>query len=162
MKKTIAILLAMLLGLSLFAGCGKEKAEPEDETGFVELEFVKYKPMGGWYLRYEDDDEPYELVTDDPEDGYITFRSSDWSPNETLEDMKETYPDGVQKANVKINGIEYLVWDNNNDEWGNDTIVLIASLGSKLKADDDGNLEIDISYATLEQAMPVLETVKLK
>jgi len=43
-----------------------------------------------------------------------------------------------------------------------ETYVLITSQGPQLKPDEDRNIEIGISRATLEEAMPVLESIVIK
>jgi len=158
MKRAIAVLLALLLGLSLLAGCGKEK-DPDvpAEAGGSLLEdtcltcneaggWLFYKRSSGLTLKLGDIDSKIEMELKD------YTRST---PEDRIESQLSWYDDSVQaEENVTYNGIEYFVIEKAE----NKGFVLISKRGEG----DICTLQVDIKGATLEQAAPVLETVKLR
>jgi len=161
MKKTTAMLLAMLLGLSLLAGCGgkEEPEKPDTPTGagakLLEDTCLTCDEAGGWVfyerssgltLKFGDIDSKIEMELSD------YTRST---PQERIDAQLKWYDNSARaEENVTYNGIEYFVLQKAD----NKGFVLISNRGEG----DICTLQIDIKGATLDQAAPVLETIKLR
>jgi len=158
MRRTIAVLLALLLGLSLLAACGKEK-DPEvpaqargslledtcltcDEAG----DWVFYERSSGLTLKLGGIESKVEMELN----AYTRA-----TPEERIESQLNWYDNSVQaEENVTYNGIEYFVIEKADGKG----FVLVSNKGEG----DLCALQIDIKGTTLEQAAPVLDTVKLR
>ena len=193
MKKAIVLLLAAMLSLSMFVGCGAkeepapsvsvpepssesvpepspeqpsipdETDEPEDSdsaqdqtTGLFECGFFAFTAKDGWYVH-----ETYG------QEGDLTYfvRLTDGKPYHeiTIEPYKSTalelLLDGTAKTagreivdDVTINGAVYRVVTNNNS-----LIFLLTSVTAPDGTENSLMLKVD-SF-TLEEAMPLLETI---
>jgi predicted small lipoprotein YifL len=194
MKRTLAILLALLLGLSLLAGCGKEPTEtpdndtgtaaPADETqdetpeeteapgdgrlqteGTVDAGFLTFELAGGWYLSIISAMGSYNLNIDADgiaKNASLLFEKREYStPKEALDGMLRMFTTSVQKDDVVINGVKYLVLAFSADR-DDDQRWLVTSMGPELKEDERGTILINLFACTQADAMPVLETVKIK
>ena len=163
MKRTIAMLLALLLGLSLLAGCGKDKPEDPDQPGtpagaggkLLEDTCLTCEEAGGWVFYERSSGLTLKLGGIDSK---IEMELSDYTrstPQERIDAQLKWYDNAAQaKENVTYNGIEYFVIEKTD----NKGFVLVSNRGE----DDICTLQVDIKGATLEQAAPALETVKLR
>ena len=195
MKKTIILLLVIILNLSMFVGCGtkedpapssstpelttestpasapvSEQASMPDETdesensvqaqttGLFECDFFAFTATDGWYVHEtygEEDDltyfirisdgEPYHEITIEP------YKSTDLEM--LLDGTAQT--DGREIIDdVTINGIVYHVVTNNNS-----LIFLLTSITAP--DGTENSLMVKVDSFTLEEAMPLIETITI-
>ena len=163
MKRTIAILLALLLALSLLAACGKDKPEDPDTPDtpvnaggkLLEDTCLTCNEAGGWVFYERSSGLTLKLGGIDAK---VEMELNDYTrstPEERIESQLKWYDNSVQaEENVTYNGIEYFVLEKADGKG----FVLISNKGEG----DVCTLQVDIKGATLEQAAPVLDTVKLR
>ena len=168
MKRTIALLLALILGLSLLAGCGaKDPETPDnpDDPGTPAGKLIKDKyftlnEAEGWVF-YERSGS-LVLKHGDPKDSKIKMDIQSATLVTVQDKLDSTLKaeGAVQGENLTYAGIEYLVVE--RAERGEITLITAEA---KPVADKDDTLDlvlsIALSGATIEQAAPVLETLKI-
>ena len=179
MKKVIALLLVLILGVSMLAGCGgKEEPEspappssfaPESKPGeseeaddpgedtppadeFVDKDYFSYTAVGDWYVDTSTSDRLENEVIAFPF-AFIEIKWRIMEPERLIETViMPPYPSLVPQDDLTVAGITYYVLVGERD------IFLVAPLADA----DDGSIEIHILYTDIEGAMPVLETIILK
>ena len=170
MKKTLATLLALLLGLALLAACGTKDPEtpstpetpdattlaqtPTEAPGpqTIDEDYFSYAEAGGWTV---DPDGTYELQNDTlgATSDYMNIKWKMMEPEELIEkNILFAFSDAVPKDDVTVAGVTYKVMESK----------YVTFLVAPLKDASKGSVEIRIHDASIEDAMPVLETVKLK
>jgi len=173
MKRTIAILLALLLGLSLLAACGNEKQQPDAPDDLpaqgepVQFERFTLTLEGGWmfYEKFGGDitlklggaDAKIEMVLS-------SYASKDTSPQGRVDKLLADRAEAVQaEETVTYGDLEYFVVD--NTAASNGSLYLVTAqdhtMLDKTWGEEPYVLEIRLVGATLKQAAPVLETIKL-
>ena len=169
MKRTIAMLLAMLLGLSLLAGCGG-KDDPENpdalKTGEpIQFECYSLVLEGGWMFYEKSSDVTLKLGDAESKIEMVLSNNAykDLTPQVRLDKLLADHEEAVQGENVTYGDLEYFVVDNTAANYG--TLYLVTSqertMTDKTWGEEPYVLEIKLIGATLEQAAPVLETIKL-
>ena len=173
MKKTLAMLLALLLGLALLAGCGAKDdtpgttaaaqttlADTPDPTEAprpatpqtIDEDYFSYAEAGGWYV---DPDRTYQLQNDGlgATSDYMDIKWKMMEPERLIEEnILRAFSDAERKDDVTVAGITYAVLESR----------YITFLVAPLKDASKGSLEIRIHDASVEDAMPVLESIQLK
>ena len=138
---------------------------PESED--VEMEHLTYTAKSGWYL-YDKFDRPYNRATNGklkndklrPSATHMEIKEESKSPQYQVEDdygVRFMNKDAVQKGNVTINGIEWLVME--SAQWNR--TILITSWRPGLLMDQDGSIVVEIRDVGIDGAKPILETIKL-
>jgi len=169
MKKLLAITLAMLFGLVLFAGCGAKDPVDPGSTGStgdtgepdpvtiepLQYEYFSFLPVGDWFF-YEKVSGVKMKIGD--VDSNVEMTITDYTSQDSqavVERRLNSFKDAVQGENVTFNGIEYFVVDDSAKVNGD--IFLLSNRSE----DDLCGLEIVLHGATIEQAAPLLETLKI-
>jgi len=167
------IVVILLSTIVLLTGCGAEESENEpkvtkeiDESAWVDDETMKFAQVEGWKL---DDSNGYNFyrlenpdIMIDEEIATITIipykRVDGGTSQDAINQHIKRSSDVKQESNVTINGIEYLV-ASENSVFGTTYIFLFT----KHEACEENEIaDISIVNATLEDAMPVLETISFK
>lgn len=137
--------------------------EPEDEgpeDEFIDAGFATFTICGGWQrdLTVEGVISGYRIeYYSDPLKGLVDISSYDFSsPQERADEIISAVSGVTQSDNITINGIEYLVVDN-----GDGMTYLITEQGSDGKG-PDGSVIVYILGFTVDEVMPVLETMVIK
>ncbi|MCL2300888.1 MAG: hypothetical protein FWC27_12170 [Firmicutes bacterium] len=169
LQRLPALLLALLLGLCLPAGCGAQDPETPETPGATTLaadpteappagpktideDYFSYAEAGGWYA---DPDGTYSLQNDGlgATSDYMDINWKMMEPEELIErHILFAFSDAVRGDDVTAAGITYTVMESEY------TTFLVAPLKDASK----GSLEIRLHGVSVENAMPVLETIKLK
>ena len=172
MKRTLALLLALLLGLSLLAGCGKDKPTDPDTPDVpangepIQFQYFSLTLEGGWIFYENSSDVKLKLGDDKSkvEMELSSYASKNLTPQVRLDKLLENHEDAVQaEETVTYGDIEYFVVDNTAAQYGH--LYLISAqertIIDKTWGEEPYVLEIELDGATLEQAAPVLETIKI-
>ena len=153
----------------MLAGCGAEeenKPKEIDPSAYVEDEIIKFAQVGGWSL---DDSNGYNFyrlensdIMIDGEIATITIMPFQRVDGTTVQDainrQIKRSSDVKQESNVTINGIEYLA-ASEKSVFGT-TYIFLYTKHEECKENEVA--EISIVNATMEEAMPVLETISFK
>ena len=169
MKRTIAMLLALLLGLSLLAGCSKEK-EPDAPDVPAKGESIQFEcyslVLEGNWMFYEKSSDITLKLGDADSKIKMTFSNNTYkelTPQVRVDKLLEIHKKAVQGENVTYGDLEYFLVDNTAENYG--CLYLVTSkertIIDKTWGEGPYVLEIKLDGATLEQAAPVLETIKL-
>ena len=147
-KQALAIFLILALALSL-AACGGGSAK------LLENKYFSLEEAGNWSLS-EEKTGLFELKNSEISNAKLTLAANQWSPEKMLE-LRLRPSTAEQKDNITLNGIEYYVVV--DDSFGTVTTYLVSVQPFTLN-EMDYTVDIDIRNATLEQATPLLETLK--
>ena len=176
MKKGI-ILFAIIMGISMFAGCGTSTDEQKGdanspavsadsnanqpgnqaESNVYEKDYVKVTVKDGWNVVAYDETKPKGTVRIDKkaEGGAlhnITISSEKGTTEESVQHKIKTFK-AEQLDNITINETEYSVAADNKD---------IKSTWLIAPSTEGNCVEISLSRATIEEAMPILESITIK
>jgi len=172
MKRTLAILLALLLGLSLLAGCGKEKPEDPDNPGNADnpnvpaqgepyqFEYYSFMLTDGWY--FYDKSASVELRNDGIEGASMKLYIYSGTAEEKMENNL-AYNEGViQEENVTLGDIEYIVGTVESvNRIYLDSVETFTMVDEKWNSEKQYGVDVLLTKATIEQAAPVLETIEV-
>jgi hypothetical protein len=159
-KKSIALLLALILGMSLLAGCGAKDPGTSSPAGEpLKLKFYSLILANDWI--FYSNSAYLSLKLGNPESNVKMDISSATlvTADKQLEDSLKK--DGsVQGKNLTYANIEFFVVERTERK----EITLITAKAHPVKDADktlDLVLRIELSGATLEQAEPVLKSLKI-
>lgn len=132
------------------------ESEPEGEAPepeFIDAEYITFTACDGWYLDEvkEIAGKIYDLRRADDEWAYASFSAYEMSsPKEKIADAIS----GMERIdNIVINGVEYIVLENDSRMQH-----LITSRG-EFDENATGAIIIKLQFVTIEEFMPVLETI---
>lgn len=169
MKKVLAVLFVLLLGLSLLAACGNEKNTDGTNTSGtpakgerLKYEYFSFEEGAGGWMFWENSG-GIELQNKGIEDAVITINAitnGDKTPAQRMEDYLAKNENNVQADTVTYSNIEYLAAINAAQQ----TTYLLTVQAAPLAGDSLAKeciLEITIEKASLNQAAAILETLQI-
>ena len=180
MKKTIALLLVLILSMGLLAGCGEKTQAPTDNTEQTSSNTEPAESAKEENKQFKIGGNGDEVIVDIPKgwekvsgavkrtsDGLTVFISGklDETPKEKLENKLENPGMFMEKLerkdNITVNGTEWIVVVE-IDSFEKEETCLYGSFGGKLVEDQDGVITVHVMKGTLNDIMPVLENLTSK
>ena len=155
MKKSIALSLVLIFGISLLIGCGSNKDNgSKNSAETIQLEYYSFALVKGWYLNdlvgSSGCDVKNETLTGEVKLGVHAIKK----PEEILPSILNQFEGNKQVDNVTIGGIEYFMVVNEE----RNTIDLLET---KKGANAIAVFMHRLNNVSLEQATPLIETLKM-
>jgi hypothetical protein len=149
-KKSITLTMLLLLGMSLFVGCGGSAQKGET----IQVKYYSFSLLPGWYLNGNGGDTHYDVKNEAFKGKVVLGINAIRKPDVILPDIIKQFEGNQQIGDVEINGIIFFFFLNQRRK----TIDLLES---KKAPNAIAVFSIRLNDISIEQATPLLKTLKM-